>query len=84
MQQKNNINLRCSLRNEPQAQQYFTKFKVIVVPIFCACLIAAIGSATGLRHVTTMQFVVDRDTEYIVVNPTVLFIKQHQNKNIFS
>jgi len=36
-----------------------------ILPIFCACLIAALGIAAGMRQVVFMQFDIDADTEYI-------------------
>jgi len=37
----------------------------IIIPIFCACMISAMGSFPGAKHVVTMQFMVDANTEYI-------------------
>lgn len=68
MHQNSHINLRCCVNKKDQAKPYFALFKAIEVPVFCSCLIAAIGSATGVRHVTTMQFDVDRNTEFILFN----------------
>ena len=74
MRQNSNVKLPVSLQLESQVQQYSLLQKTIIVPIFCACLIAAIGSARGLRHITTMQFDVDRNTEFILFNYAVLII----------
>lgn len=65
MHQNSYINLRTSVNEKDRNQPHFTFYKVISVPLFCSCLTAAIGSATGVRHVTTMQFNVDRNTEFI-------------------
>ena len=83
MRQNSNVKLPASLQFESQIQQYLLLQTTIIVPIFCACLIAAIGSATGLRHVTTMQFSVDRNTEFILFNYAVLvIIGKNLHKNI--
>jgi len=37
----------------------------IIIPIFCACMISAMGSFPGTKHAITMQFDVDANTEYI-------------------
>ena len=44
---------------------YFTLSGVIIVPVFCACMIAAMGFVAGMRQLMTMQFEVDANTEFI-------------------
>jgi len=74
MRQNSNVKLPASLQFESQVQQCSLLQTTIIIPVFCACLIAAMGAATGLRHVTTMQFDVDRNTEFILFNYAVLII----------
>ena len=45
--------------------RYFNVKGAVVVPVFCCCMISALGALAGIRHVVSMQFDVDADTEYI-------------------
>ncbi len=46
--------------------------QVILIPVFCACLISVIGSSVGMRHAIFMQFEIRMDTEFISVNSAML------------
>ncbi len=55
---------RDSLKNNP-ACHYLVLHHAIIIPVFCVCLIHAMGIAAGMRQVVFMQFDIDADTEYI-------------------
>ena len=65
-----------SLQNDANVCCHPTIFDAIIIPVFCVCMIAAIGRVTGLRHVVVMQFDVDRDTEYITLYIAALIFSQ--------
>ena len=45
--------------------RYYSLFQSVIVPVFCACMISAMGLISGLRQVVFMQFASDADTEHI-------------------
>ncbi|RKZ67216.1 MAG: hypothetical protein DRQ44_05930 [Gammaproteobacteria bacterium] len=69
--------------DEPCSRRYITLRNAILTPIFCVCLIAALGTVAGVRHVVVMQFSVDRDTEYIKLDTAALLFGQHLINNSF-
>lgn len=67
--------------------RYYSLFQSIIVPVFCACMISAMGLICGLRQVVLMQFAPDADTEHInsgVRNRLFagLYQAKHQTKSV--
>lgn len=70
---KNSIKLRkpshCLFQQEFQdvslSQRYNYLTITVIVPVFCACMISAMGITAGLRHVLTMLFEIKTYTEHI-------------------
>ncbi|MBL4711526.1 MAG: hypothetical protein JKX75_03325 [Gammaproteobacteria bacterium] len=62
-----NIKLRQTSYKNALSPRYVLLCEAVIIPVFCTCMISAIGTISGGRHVTTMQFDVDADTEYINV-----------------
>lgn len=60
-----NVPLRLTPEYETLSVREKIFCSVIMVPVYCACLIAAIGKRAGLRHVVFMQFDQDAATEGI-------------------
>ncbi|MCK5394873.1 MAG: hypothetical protein KAJ32_02725 [Gammaproteobacteria bacterium] len=69
------------LPDEPDAGRRIMLDKNILILVLCICMISAIGSALGLRHIVAMQFDVDRDTEYIMINNAALLFQLRQKIN---
>ena len=76
MDHRYSLNRSRSLQNDSNLHRYLSLSEAIIIPVFCVCLIAAIGRATGLHHVLVMQFEVDKDTEYIDLNIAALMFSQ--------
>jgi hypothetical protein len=70
-------------RDEPCSRRYITLRNAILIPIFCVCLIAALGAVAGVRHVVAMQFAVERDTEYTRLDTAALLFGQYLINNSF-
>ncbi len=69
------------LPDEPDAGRRIMLDKNILILVLCICMISAIGSALGVRHIVAMQFDVDRDTEYIMTNNAALLFQLRQKIN---
>ncbi len=75
------INLSRVSLTRPYAEQQVRMTISVLIPVLCICMISAIGSASGLRHIVTMQFDVDRNTEYIKTDKVTLPFQQRQKIN---
>ncbi len=60
-----NIKLRHSQQHQRFSQQYLALHNSLLVPVFCVCMIAAMGITGGVHQAVFMQFAVDANTEYI-------------------
>ena len=60
-----NIELRRTDQNATSSPRYTAVGGAIIVPVFCVCMIAAMGTFSSIRQATTMQFEVDVNTEFI-------------------
>ncbi len=60
-----NIELRRTDQNSTSSPRYTTVGGAIIVPVFCVCMISAMGTFSSIRQATTMQFEVDVNTEFI-------------------
>ncbi|HHJ36072.1 MAG TPA: hypothetical protein ENJ87_09940 [Gammaproteobacteria bacterium] len=60
------IEVRQTSQQSGLSPRYVTLSGAITVPVFCACMIAAMGSPAGFRQVITMLFDIDANTEYIL------------------
>ena len=78
------LNFHSRSLDDSHSPRYITLRNAVLIPIFCVCLITAIGNIAGVRHVVTMQFVVDRNTEYIVSSNTAFLFGQLDVNNGFN
>lgn len=71
-----------TLRQLPRELEFSPIFATlsvsIIVPVFCACMISAMGSIAGIRQTVSMQFDVDADTEHITVINTAMINTQQK------
>ncbi len=74
--QHRNIKLSNTAQDKKLSCRYVTLSDTVIIPVFCVCMIAAMGSSAGLRHAVFMQFDVDRNTEYIVAMNAGYFLLQ--------
>jgi hypothetical protein len=73
---QSNIELRLTGQKSMFSPRYTTIGGAIIVPVFCVCMIAAMGSLAGIRQVVTMQFDIDRNTEFISLLNAINFDSQ--------
>lgn len=74
--QHRNIKLSNTTQVKKLSCRYAALSDTVIIPVFCVCMITAMGSSAGLRHAVFMQFDVDRDTEYIVAMNAGYFLLQ--------
>lgn len=71
-----NIKLRQTPQYSSPSPQYVMLYGAVIIPVFCVCMISAMGSFFGIRHAVSMQFDVDADTEHIKGVNAEYFYKQ--------
>jgi hypothetical protein len=49
------------------SSRYILIANAIIIPIFCVCMMSALGASTSVRQVVIMQFDVDANTEFIAL-----------------
>lgn len=64
--QHRNIKLRRVADNQTLPHPNVTLHDFVIIPVFCACMISAIGASSGMRHAVIMPFEIEMDTEYIL------------------
>ncbi len=72
-----NVELRRTDQNSTSSSRYAAVGGAIIVPVFCVCMIAAMGTFSSIRQATIMQFEVDVNTEFIA-SMTVINIDLQQ------
>ena len=72
-----NIELRQVSHDKTLLHQNVILPDLVIIPVFCACMIAAIGSSPGMRHAVIMPFEIEMDTEYILVMNIGYTLLQH-------
>ncbi len=71
-----NIKLRQVSHDKTLSFQYVAFRDYVIIPVFCVCMISAVGPSVGMRHAVFMQFEINMDTEYIMVI-NVAYLKLH-------
>lgn len=71
------IKLRRVSHDKTLLHQNVTLPDFVIIPVFCACMIAAIGSSHGMRHAVIMPFEIEMDTEYILLMNIGYTLLQH-------
>ncbi len=72
-----NIKLRRVAHDKTFLHQKVTLPDFVIIPVFCACMISAIGSFPGMRHAVIMPFEIEMDTEYILAMNIGYTVLQH-------
>lgn len=71
------IKLRRVSHDKTLLHQNVTLPDFVIIPVFCACMIAAIGFSPGMRHAVIMPFEIEMDTEYILLMNIGYTLLQH-------
>ncbi len=74
-----NIKSHQNRQNENTVCHYIVLHNAIIIPVYCVCLVHAMGISAGLRQVVFMQFDVDADTEYIKLDNAAQYQLQQLN-----
>lgn len=61
-----NIKLRRVSHDQSLSHQNAVWHDFVIIPVFCACMIAAMGSSVSMRHAVIMPFEIEMDTEFIL------------------
>ena len=72
-----NIKFRQVLHDKTFSHQNVTWPDFVIIPVFCACMIAAMGSSVSMRHAIIMPFEIEMDTEYILAMYVGYALLQH-------
>lgn len=72
-----NITLRQVPHDKTLSHQNATLRDFVIIPVFCTCMIYAIGSSAGMRHALIMPFEIEMDTEYILAMNVGYTLLQH-------
>ena len=56
--------------------------KPVIVPVFCACMIALQGSGAGMAHIGMVQQTSDAVTEHITIIQKQFFTNSDLDKNL--
>ena len=75
--QHRNIKLRQVSYDKNLSFQYVALRDFVIIPVFCACMIAAMGSSVSMRHAVIMPFEIEMDTEYILAMYVGYALLQH-------
>lgn len=60
-----NVKLRLVSQDKTLSHHNAALRDFVIIPVFCACMISAIGSSVGVRHAIIMPFEIEMDTEFI-------------------